>query len=358
MMTLSRYLARHYLLGCLPVLLALTALFSFLALSEELEDVGQGFFQTGDALLVTLYTTPSRILELLPVTLLLGGLFGLGGLARHHELVVMRAAGLSIAQLLGPIIWVALLAIVLVASLRFHVIPEFELRAMQLRAQTQATEFLEDESSTGYWMRAGDQLLHIGDLVDGHRLTNIEIYQLNAEGRVEHLIRAETGRILAPRDWALFKVSQIDFRQEQPREEKRLHLSWQSRLSDRQTASLTVPIEALSPAALYRYISLLDKNDLDSHRYQVVLWQQISQLLALLIMALLSLPFVLGAQRSGALGRASVIGGGLGIGFYLAEQLMSHLSILLNLAPPFAALVPEALMAFLALGLLVRASKL
>lgn len=358
MMLLSRYLARHYLLGCLPVLLTLTALFSFLVLSEELEDVGEGFYQTRDALLVTLYTTPSRTLELLPVSLLLGGLFGLGGLARHHELVVMRAAGLSVVQLLGPLIWVALLAIVLVASLRFQVIPNFELRAMQLKARTQATEFLPDENSSGYWMRAGNQLLHIGALVDGHQLNNIEIYQLNAEGRVEYLIRAETGQILAPREWALFKVSQIDFRQEHPREEKRLHLSWQSRLSDRQTASLTVPIEALSPAALYRYINLLDNNGLDSHRHRVILWQQISQLLALLIMVLLSLPFVLDAQRSGALGRAAVVGGVLGIGFYLAEQLMSHLAILLNLAPPFSALAPEILMALLALGLLVRANKL
>jgi len=358
MMTLSRYLTRHYLLGCLPVLLALTALFSFLALSEELEDVGEGYYQTGDALLVTVYTMPSRILELLPVTLLLGGLFGLGGLARHHELVVMRAAGLSIAQLLRPMVGVALLAILLVAGLRFYLIPDFELKAVQLRAETQATEFLEDESTEGYWMRAGDQLLHIGDLVDGHRLTDIEIYQLNPEGRVEHLIRAETGRILAPREWALFKVRQIDFRQKRPREEKRLHLSWQSRLSDRQTESLTVPMEALSPAALYRYIRLLNRNDLDSHRYQVVFWQQISQLLALLIMALLCLPFVLGAQRSGALGRAAVIGGGIGIGFYLSEQLMSHLSILLNLAPPMAAMVPEVLMAILAAALLSRANRI
>ena len=78
MMILDRYIASSYLKGMVPVMLLLLSLFSFLALAEELEEVGQGTFRLIDAFLVVLYTSPRRIVDLMPVTALLGGLMGLG----------------------------------------------------------------------------------------------------------------------------------------------------------------------------------------------------------------------------------------------------------------------------------------
>ncbi len=347
MRILLRYLAAHYLLGCVPVLLTLVALFSFLALTEELDRVGQGLFETRDAVLVTLLTTPARLLELLPVTMLLGGLFGLGLLARNREIIVLRAAGFSLRQLALPLLVVTVAAAAVVVGLRLHVIPDLELRAAQLRAKTDATEIVQDPQGSGYWVRAGDQLLHIERLVDGQQLSGIEIYELDDRGQVERMIRAERGDIVGARQWLLHQVDRFDFRRAGLREESVERLRWQSGLSEKQTAGLVVPMEALSPSALYRQIRLLKRSDLDSHRYQVVFWQQISHPLAMVVMGLLSLPFVLGVQRGGALGRSALIGGLIGIGFFLAEQLLGHLSALLGLWPALAALLPETLMLLL-----------
>ena len=55
---LDRYIAFNYLVGMLPVMLLLLALFSFLALAEELEQVGEGAFRQVDAFMVVLYTSP------------------------------------------------------------------------------------------------------------------------------------------------------------------------------------------------------------------------------------------------------------------------------------------------------------
>ena len=77
MMILDRYIASSYLKGMIPVMLLLLSLFSFLSLAEELEEVGQGTFRLIDAFLVVLYTSPRRIVDLMPVTALLGGLLGL-----------------------------------------------------------------------------------------------------------------------------------------------------------------------------------------------------------------------------------------------------------------------------------------
>ena len=99
MTRIDRYICRSFIGGCIPVLLLLLSLFSFLALSEELEDVGKGAYELLDALLVIVYTLPTRLVYLLPVTVLLGGLLGLGTLANHSELISMRAAAISPVRL-------------------------------------------------------------------------------------------------------------------------------------------------------------------------------------------------------------------------------------------------------------------
>ena len=78
MKILDKYIVVNFLKGLFPVLLLLLALFSFVALADELEKVGKGTFSQIDAFLVLLYTSPRRIVDLMPVTALLGGLMGLG----------------------------------------------------------------------------------------------------------------------------------------------------------------------------------------------------------------------------------------------------------------------------------------
>lgn len=355
MTRITRYLAWHYLLGCVPVLLILITLFSFLALAEELESVGEGLYRTRDALGVMLLTTPGRLLELLPVTLLLGSLWGLGGLARHGEIVALRAAGISIRQLSVPVLVVALAAVALVLGLRFQFIPGLEQEAQRLRAKSEATGFISGGEAGGYWMRSGNQIVRIGGLAGGQQLNDLEIFRINAQGQVDTFLRAGTGRMGVGDAWLLRDVRRFDIRKGPLRETRYRSMPWRSPLSERQTSSVVVPVQALSPLALYRHIDLLEANRLDSHRHRIIFWQQLSQLLAMVIMAIVSVPFILGTQRSGALARSAVIGGGLGIGFYLAEQLVSHLSIIINLAPPLAALLPELAMAGIALVLLRRA---
>ncbi|PKM02874.1 MAG: LPS export ABC transporter permease LptG, partial [Gammaproteobacteria bacterium HGW-Gammaproteobacteria-6] len=108
MRLIDRYVARGFLLGVLPVFLLLAGLFSFLALSQQLEDVGQGGFTTGSALKVVILTLPRQLLDILPVIALLGCLTGLGAMANYRELTAARAAGLSPSRLARPVAGAAL----------------------------------------------------------------------------------------------------------------------------------------------------------------------------------------------------------------------------------------------------------
>ena len=77
MKTLDRYIAANIVKGYLLVLALLLALFSFVSLLEELEDVGDGNYRMLDAIYYVLMTMPDRILTLAPVTALLGSLAAL-----------------------------------------------------------------------------------------------------------------------------------------------------------------------------------------------------------------------------------------------------------------------------------------
>ena len=77
MLRIDRYIMTQFVIGIIPALLLLLALFSFMTLADELEDVGTGAFTLPDALWVVFLTTPKRIVDLLPVSTLLGGLIGL-----------------------------------------------------------------------------------------------------------------------------------------------------------------------------------------------------------------------------------------------------------------------------------------
>ena len=99
---IDRYIARNFLSGTAIVLAILLPLFGFLMLAEELEEVGNGTFTSFDALIVVGLSLPRLMLDLLPVTALLGVLIGLGAMANHRELIIINTFGYSARRTAWP----------------------------------------------------------------------------------------------------------------------------------------------------------------------------------------------------------------------------------------------------------------
>jgi lipopolysaccharide export system permease protein len=112
---------------------------------------------------------------------------------------------------------------------------------------------------------------------------------------------------------------------------------------------LILPLEALAPNDLLKTITNLKQNQLDTHRYEIVLWQQISLLPSLLAMALMSLPLLLGSVRSVSASQRALTGGLIGIGFYLLQQLSGHLAGILGLNPSLLILTPPFVLLIIAI---------
>jgi len=115
MRTARRYLAREIYRSCTVVLLALLGLFTFFALIDELDALGENFTLVSLMYLQAL-ALPTRLYDLLPIGLLIGAILALAGLAQRNELVILRVSGVSGMKLLR-LLWVATLPLVAVALL-------------------------------------------------------------------------------------------------------------------------------------------------------------------------------------------------------------------------------------------------
>ncbi|MFQ5634002.1 MAG: LPS export ABC transporter permease LptG [Gammaproteobacteria bacterium] len=345
---LDLYVVRNFLSGAAIVLFLLLTLFGFLMLAEELEDVGKGVFTSFDAVTVVTYSFPKIMLDLLPVTALMGVLIGLGAMANHRELIVLRAVGLATSRIARPVVRVIFAVIAFVLVLQFFVIPQLELEAARIRSKT-TPQTTVSSSGGEFWTRSGARLIHVSQVSQHGELGNVEIFDVGEAGQLRELVQASRVELLGDGKWLLSDVVLTDLRSPEISEERAESQMWRSFLTAEQTSALIVPVEAMSPPALYQYIRLLDKNGLDTHRYRIIFWQQLSIPIGLLAMALLGFPFLMGSVRSTSAGQRVAIGGSIGILFYLSEQMIGNLAVLFELNPVLAATAPDVSLMAIAL---------
>jgi lipopolysaccharide export system permease protein len=353
MMRIDRYLISVLIVGTAPVLLLLLGLFGFVTLAEELEDVGQGQYEDADALRAALLTLPRIAMDLLPVAALLGGVMALGGLAAEHELTAMRAVGMSQWRLARPLAVAACSFAALVLVAQQFVIPLLERDASELRAR-KLQETVRGAETTEFWTRDGGHFIRVGQVQFRTVPTDIEIYDLGPDHKVQALLQARTADVIGPGRWLLHEVTEFKINGTAVTQLQQAERPWESFLSPEQMASLVAPLETLTLTNLYNYVDYLESSGLSSHRYRFRLWQVLSMPVGLLAMCLLGLPFVLGSVRARAAGVRILFGASVGIGFYLSEQTVSQLTMLYELSPVPMALLPDTALLLASMFALTR----
>lgn len=340
---LARYLVSSIGLSLLPVVFLLLALFGFLSLAEELEDVGKGDFEALDAITVVGLSLPNLVLDLLPVALLLGALVGLGGLANHSELIAARAAGRSPLQLLVPPMLFGLGLALLFLLMGEYLVPVAEQQAGQLRAKALTDFSMEDDQ---IWTRTDQQIVKIGRLGRDGMLNDVEIFDYDA-GQLSSVRQAKAAEVIDQGHWRLEDVLVLLHNEHSATQTQLSVELWPISLPQDKLAVLAIPPESLGMEDLRdRILRALD-NDLDVHGLRVMMWQRLSLPLAAVAMIMLSLPFVMGSTRLLSAGERVTYGVLAGLTFYLTEQFCAHLAIILRINPVVMAVAPEVIVTVL-----------
>ncbi len=189
MSILFRYIAREVLLASLMAMLALAGLFSFFDFITELSDAHSATYTPVVASLFVLMNLPSRIYELMPLAVLIGGLFAWSRLSVGAEFSVMRSAGLATSRL---VVWMLLLGFSIgLATLLFgeYVTPYAERAAQQMKVRA-TSGIVAQEFPTGLWAKDGRTFINIRELHPDSSLVDVRLYEFDAHFNLKMMRRA------------------------------------------------------------------------------------------------------------------------------------------------------------------------
>ena len=170
MRQLDRYLLRELLVPLVYCLAGFLLFWISFDLLSEFDEYQKQLLSAWQIFLLYQAKSPMLLVQATPIALLLGLLYALTHHARHHELIAMRAAGVSLARLSLPYFMVGLLFSLAVFAMNEWLVPRGEQMAEQI---SEGNSNPSSAASDGWH----DQRIDFGTARDG-RIWNIGAYNL------------------------------------------------------------------------------------------------------------------------------------------------------------------------------------
>lgn len=337
--TFSLYIARRLLVTILLVLAAAFLLVFIIDFVELLRRAGDSESATiGGLLLLAAERTPSVMEQVFPFAILFASMTAFLGLSRRLELVVARATGLSVWQLLVPALFVAAFVGIMATAL-FNPVSAW----MKESANAREAEALGRTVSTPTrrWIRQrsvdGQSILRAEASYDrGRELYGVTAFIFSPEGAFQERVDARSAR-LEEGAWQL-----TDARVTRPSSEPQSHEVYlvATNLTPEQVADNLSPAEAIAFWELPAVINRADRSGLPVTRFQLHYQTLLAQPALFVTMVLIAATVSLRFFRMGGIAR--VILGGVIAGFmlYVFTKLAQDLGASGFVAPAIAAWTP------------------
>lgn len=349
---LNHYVSRA-VMGAITVVLLLVLALDFIGqLIDQLDRLSDTYTLL-EAVIYILWSLPRSAYQYLPYAVLVGCLIGLGSLAGTSELVVMRAAGISVARIVWMVLKPVVLFILLGVVLGEYVIPHAEQVAESRRAIALGHS-QEGQARRGVWHREANEYIQFNVIQPGGNLRGVSRYRF-ADGALKE---ASFSDKVVYRDGAWYEsdVQLTDFTGEQLTASHLEARQWHTELTPELLDMVAVPLEAQSIASLHEYADYLEEQNLHSSEYSLAFWQKLLQPLATASLVLIAISFIFGPLREVTMGQRIFTGVVFGIGFRLLQSLLGPSSIVFGFAPLIAVLLPIVLCLLLGVVLLRRAA--
>lgn len=355
MRLIERYLTLELLKAFLLMGTALIVLFDLFSFLAEAEDIGDGTYEAGDALLVTLYTSPARLTDLVPFIGMLGTVYALSLLTASHEVVALRAAAVSPQRIAGLCIAVAAaggLALLIGDKPGRALFAEATLLRMY---ETSPTGKLIDES--GFWIQNGDTVVNIANLEVAGRPTGIRVFDFAPDGTLNTYLRASDAVPHEIDRWTLEQV--VEKRRLAPARietRNRDDVDWKP-IWDASIPMIELPVAGLS---LGQIVELLDSpaaaTVAPKENLEVELWKRAYLPMTAGAFALLGAASILRARPRHGVGAGLLVGLGLVFIVYIGGELLQNVGLLLGTPAWVTQLLPAVLVTALA-SMILRAAR-
>jgi lipopolysaccharide export system permease protein len=315
--TLSRYVVSRFVRAFLGSLLTLALAVVVVDMLLNLDEMLQGGGLAGAVQYLWLRLASVYLPYLIPVATFAGALFSVGVLARNHEIIAIKAGGVSPVVALIPIFSAS--AVIAIFALLAD--ETFTVRAAASLAEKAGVPAGQLELRGGtIWYHTGRYIYNIRSPdPTGETVRDIRVFERDAEGRLVRLIQAARAQRLAPREWRFEGATVRLFDPSQPDAAPQVERSREVTLrleEDRSPRMLQAEISALPIWTLARYVSV-SPQDL---RARSVLQQRLTGPLLVLLFALLAVPLGLRVEQTRSLALPALQGVVVLFAFLLARE--------------------------------------
>lgn len=352
MSRIDRYIISHILGLTAIVTLALLAIHMFVSFVAEIDEIGEGAFGYRELLAYTLWLAPTGLYVMLPIIAMLGTLMGLGTLASQSELTAMRASGVSLLRLGRATLTGGVLLGIVCVFLGDWLAPRGQIEADSLMSEAQSGV----PSGLGgkpVWLRDGDHIFQIRNLIAEDHIASVEIYTLGPELNLQAAMLVDEGRY-QDGVWRFSGIRRTEFGARNARVVEQAGLEWRGSLSPEVLRLFVLKADSLSTAGLVRLLNYLRDNGLDASSYSLALARKVIAPLTVMAMMLFAVPFVLGPLRNTGAGQRLFVGVLVGLAFYVINEVSANSGQLYGWNPLVAAGAPTLALAVIGLWRLSR----
>lgn len=326
MRILDGYIRSSVIMSTCLVVLTLLGIESFIEFIGELPSLGVGQYGIFSAFHYVGMQLPSDLYQLFPIAGFIGSLIGLGRLASTSELIVMRAAGVSIARIGWSVVKAALIMLFIITIIGEWPAPRWQYQAIHLKEHLTHKK-LSLWSNEGLWLRQQRSFVHVGSVLSNTKVSDISRFDFDKQDHLLSSLYAKEG-IFENGQWMLKDVSVTELAPTQSKvlhyDQKPLGMVFQPDLlqkkmqrdSDQQT------IVGLWNNIQYRRQAGLLANELES-----AFWQRAMQPLTTVVMICLGVPFVFGSLRNASMSARILTGIIIGFVFYMLNQFLGPIAL-------------------------------
>lgn len=363
MRTVRKLVFGEVLMAVAFVAVAFLALFVFFDLVDELSSIGRVSpldpsltYGMPQALLYVTSLVPSRLYELLPISVLIGSVYGLVRLAQGSEFTILRTSGLGPWRALQNMLWLGCAFVVVTVAIGDYLAPWADRQGQLLKATYEGRISI---GQTGAWLKergGGTQSsVNIRAMDARGQLEDVRIFEFDDDGRILQTLRAERAQIdNADGVWRLTDVERRRFNagagQPVPQFDRLESLDWPSTLTTDMIAVALLRPDRMRTIDLFNYVRHLEANNQTAQRYEIELWRKVFYPLSCLVMVVLALPFAYLHFRAKGLAAYVFAGVMIGISFFLLNNVFGYIGNLRAWEPWLAAAAPSLLYSLMSLG--------
>lgn len=342
---LERYIAKTLVQSTAVVALIITSILFILSLLAEAKSMTTGDYGLGQAVLYVLMRLPRDIYHFSPLLMLLSSIAALSVLSSYRELAVMRASGFSIRRIITSVLIAAFLLVLAISVIGEWAGPGLSYKAVVQKENAQHGEEAMTTAS-GSWFHIGNNFIHVESVDDRYHMNGVTRYEFDGH-KLQSVYYAKTA-LYQHKEWLIRDVVKTTFYPERTKSQSFAELPFDIKFNANLLNASVLEAGEMSLPKLTKFAQYLEQNGLQSSEYRFNFWQRIFRPFASLIMIFLAIPFVLGALHTASMGWRIVVGILAGFAFFILNELLGQLSVVYQIPPFLAALLP--LLVFAGMG--------